>query len=162
MRKRHIFQTEARPLPAQPPPQESVFGVTEGNFEDYRQTFCAKFEIYFAFSLAKAKQLCYNGSAKRITQFIRRHLPPLSDAPSAFGDKEIAVQIRGNSHYRNSPPAGGVKSECLSFCAYKRLLGKRRVAGKRIRAGYPFSRAPFGRVLLFYPSLQNKSKRKEE
>ena len=124
--------------------------------------FVQNLKYILRFLLPKPSNCAIMVLQKRITQFIRRHLPPLSDAPSAFGDKEIAVQIRGNSHYRNSPPAGGVKSECLSFCAYKRLLGKRRVAGKRIRAGYPFSRAPFGRVLLFYPSLRNKSKRKEE
>ncbi len=30
----------------------------------------------------------------------------------ALGDKEIAVQIRGNSHYRNRERS--LKSECLS------------------------------------------------
>jgi len=33
-----------------------------------------------------------------------------------FGDKEIAVKIRGNSHYRNSVCQQTVKSECLSLC----------------------------------------------
>ena len=34
-----------------------------------------------------------------------------------FGDKEIAVRIRGNSHYRNSrSKCSRVKSECLSAC----------------------------------------------
>ena len=39
----------------------------------------------------------------------------LSGVPCTLGDKEIAVKVRGNSHYRNSHPRC-VKSECLSLC----------------------------------------------
>ena len=46
----------------------------------------------------------------------------LSGGASPLGDKEIAVQVRGNSHYRNSPI--GVKSECLSLCEMQWTLGQ--------------------------------------
>ena len=46
----------------------------------------------------------------------------LSGILGMLGDKEIAVKFRSNSHYRNSALA--VKSECLSPCARKGLLGR--------------------------------------
>jgi hypothetical protein len=87
---------------------------------------------------------------------------------AARRDKEIAVQIRGNSHYRNSALA--VKSECLSVCDGKGLLGKEE--RNRSKKAPVFSRgAAFGMAgwrrqiesaprgaLLLYPFENKKMK----
>ena len=49
-----------------------------------------------------------------------------------YGDKEIAVRFRGNSHYRKERMQSILtKSECLSVCARRYPLGslKGRLAG---------------------------------
>ncbi len=74
--------------------------------------------------IRRISTLCYFfGSFKReIKTFVL--LRGFSVAPNTIvTDKEIAVKIRSNSHYRNSPPRG-VKSECLSVRAGERLSGK--------------------------------------
>ena len=79
-----------------------------------------------------------------------------------LGDKEIAVQIRGNSHYRNWVKIH--KSECLSVCDPIKTLGQ---IGETVDLRYGrvslFSHAstPSGEVLYFYP-FDEKRKEKEK
>ena len=62
------------------------------------------------------EKVWYNYFQKNKRRSSGRGERPLSDIllDGMLGDKEIAVRIRSNSHYRIS--CLGVKSECLSVC----------------------------------------------
>ena len=93
-------------------------------------------------------------------------MPSLSGAlqDGAFGDKEIAVKIRGNSHCRNSRFLGGQVGMLIVLCLVKVSWASGRAAGI---SGYGQGISAFcasalsRRVLLFYPFCKFTKTRKD-
>lgn len=95
--------------------------------------------------------MCYNLPDKRIDADHRMYFISVVGCKSVLWDKEIAVQVRSNSHYRNSRTSvTGQVGMLIGLCLAKVSRADGGDVALRIRQTSAIHSTP-GRVLLFYP-----------